>query len=217
MSPSCISSIYFFPPGIPGQIIMFEFMNKIMVEVYKVLFDEKVPRVLDEMKSTLQPSTESCSGDWFLYKELIVVRVYRYTGPPYKLPTFMTPRIFALEFIRQRLCSKEEHFGAFKKSTDVKFPFKIDPFIFKNKATLNIVENLLEAMEFHKMKRLNYDPRQIILQRRQQNKNKAFEHQSMEGMDKLVNLLEFEEGCEGVKEEIIEVGEKEGNDLAIIV
>ena len=39
----------------------------------------------------------------------------------------------------------------------------------------------------------------------------------MEGMDKIVNLLEFEEGCEGVKEEIIDAGEEKGNNLAIIV
>ena len=87
------------------------------------------------------------------------------------------------------MCLEEEHFGAFKKSSDVKFPFKIDPFVFKIKVSLNIVENLLEAMEFHKMKRLNYDPRQIILQRRQQNKNKAFEHQSVEGMDEIIFFL----------------------------
>ena len=108
-----------------------------------------------------------------------------------------------LEFIRQRLCSEEEHFGAFKKSSNVKFPFKIDPFIFKNKVALNIVGNLLEAMEFQKMERINYDPTKITSQRRKKNKNKAFEHKSVEGMDKIVNLLEFEEDCEGVKEEII--------------
>ena len=65
---------------------------------------------------------------------------------------------------------------------------------------MNIVEKILEAMEFEKMERLNYDPRQTISQRRQQNKNKAFEHQSVERMDKIVNLLEFEEDYEGVKE-----------------
>ena len=72
-------------------------------------------------------------------------------------------------------------------------------------------------MEFKKIERLNYDPRKIISQIRQQNKNKAFEHQSMEGMDKIVNLLEFEEDCEGLEEEIIEVGEEKGNELDIIV
>ena len=36
-------------------------------------------------------------------------------------------------------------------------------------------------------------------------------------MDKIVNLLEFKEDCEGVKEEIIDASEEKGNDLAIIV
>ena len=93
------------------------------------------------------------------------------------------------------MCSEQEHFGSFKNSSDVKFPFNIDPFILKNKATLNIVGKLLEAMEFQKTERLNYDPRQIISQRRQQNKNKAFKQQSVEGMDKIVNMLELEEDC----------------------
>ena len=56
-------------------------------------------------------------------------------------------------------------------------------------------------MEFHKMESINYDLRKIISQTRQQNKNKAFEHQSVECMDKILNLLEFEEDCEGFKEE----------------
>ena len=112
---------------------MFEFVNKITVEVYKILFDEKLPRVLDEMKSTFQPSLESCTRDCFLYKELNVVCVYGYTRPPYKLPAFLTPRIFALEFIRPRLCSEEENFGAFKKSSDVKFPFNINLSVLKEK------------------------------------------------------------------------------------
>ena len=101
---SNVSELHFintmFSPGLPGQINMFEFVNKIMEEVYIILFDENFPRVLDEMKSSLQPSEESCIGDWFLYKEFIVVHVYGYTGPPYKLPVFLTPRIFVLEFIR---------------------------------------------------------------------------------------------------------------------
>ena len=80
--------------------------------------------------------------DSYLYKEFIVVHVYGYTIPPYKLLAFYTPIIFALEFIEQRLFSVEDHLGAFKKTFNVKFPFKIGPFIFKTKYVLNIVENL---------------------------------------------------------------------------
>ena len=36
-------------------------------------------------------------------------------------------------------------------------------------------------------------------------------------MDKIVNLLEFEEDCEGVKEKIIEAGEWKGDYLDLTV
>ena len=52
-----------FAPGIPGQINMFEFVNKIMVDIDIIMYDEKFPRVLDQMKSTLHPTLESCTGD----------------------------------------------------------------------------------------------------------------------------------------------------------
>ena len=80
---SNVSELHFiniiFFPEVPGKINMFEFVNKIMVEVFKIFFDEKLPGVLDEMKCTLKPSTESCIGDWFLYMEFIVVCFYGYT------------------------------------------------------------------------------------------------------------------------------------------
>ena len=60
--------------------------------------------------------------------------------------------------MRQRLCAEEEQFGAFKKSSDVKFPLKVGPFIFKNKSSLLVIEKLLEVMDFQKEEKMNYDP-----------------------------------------------------------
>ena len=51
---------------LPKQINMFEFANSIMWEMYKMLFDEDLPRVLDEMKCLMQSSPEDQVGDWFL-------------------------------------------------------------------------------------------------------------------------------------------------------
>ena len=79
---------------------MFEFVNTIMAEIYKLLFDDVLQRVLEDMRLMLQYSLEDRTGDWFLYKEFTVLRVYGFTGEPYRLPTFLTPRIFALEFMR---------------------------------------------------------------------------------------------------------------------
>ena len=118
-----------FSPDFPKQISMFEFANSIMLEIYKMWFDEVLPRVLEEMKCMMQHSPEDRVRDWFLYKDSTILRIYGFTGEPYKLPAFLTPRIFALEFMRQRLHSEEEHFGAFKKSSNIKFPLKVGPFI----------------------------------------------------------------------------------------
>ena len=75
---------------------MFEFVNTIMAEIYKILFDDVLPRVLEDMRIMLQSSSEDKIGDWFLHKEFTIIRVYGFTREPYRLPTFLTPRIFAL-------------------------------------------------------------------------------------------------------------------------
>ena len=90
---------------------MFEFVNSIMSKIYKLLFDEVLPRVFEEMKIMMQSSPEDRIGYWFLYKKFIVLRVYGFTREPYRLPAFLTPRIFALEYMRQILHAEEEHFG----------------------------------------------------------------------------------------------------------
>ena len=109
-----LSTIFSF--DFPKQINMFEFSNSIMSEIYKMLFNEVLHRVLEEMKCLMQSSPEDRVGDWFLYEDSTVLRIYGFTGEPYRLPAFLTPRIFALDFMRQRLYSEKEHFGAFKKS-----------------------------------------------------------------------------------------------------
>ena len=93
--------------------------------------------------------------------------MYGFTGEPYRLPAFLKPGIFALEFMRQRLYAKEEHFRAFKKSSNVKFPLKVGPFIFKNKSAMLVIEKLLQVMDFQKEEKVNYDPHHIISQRKQ--------------------------------------------------
>ena len=115
-----------------------------------MLFNEVLPHVLEEMKCLMQSSPEDRVGDWFLYKDCTILRIYGFTGEPYKLPAFLTPRFFALEFMRQRLHSEEEHFEAFKKYSNIKFPLKVGSFIFKNKGALVFIEKLLGSMEFQK-------------------------------------------------------------------
>ena len=79
---------------------MFEFVNTIMAEIFKMFFDDVLPRVLEDIRIMLQSSSEDRTRDWFLHKEFTVIRVYGFTGEPYRLPAFLTPRVFALEFMR---------------------------------------------------------------------------------------------------------------------
>ena len=100
------------------------------------------------MKEVLQFSFEKRIGDWFLMEEGTVIRVYGFFHPPYVLPTFLTPRIFALELIRQKLSVENDQFINFKKSSEIKFPWVVSPFIIKSKASLLVVEILLKEMRF---------------------------------------------------------------------
>ena len=69
------------------------------------------------MKESLQLSPERRLGDWFLSEHNIVIMVYGFANQPYVLPTLLTMRVFALEFIRQRIMVEDEHFPSFKKTS----------------------------------------------------------------------------------------------------
>ena len=81
----------------------FKYMNLFMEEVYKVFFEEKLPRVLPLMKEVLQFSPDRRIGDWFLLEEHTIILLYGFIHNPYILPAFLTPRVFSLELIRQKL------------------------------------------------------------------------------------------------------------------
>ena len=81
-------------------------------------------------------------------EEGTIIRVYVFVHPPYVLPTFLTPGIFSLKFIRKNLIVENEHFINFKKSSEIKFPWVISPFIIKSRVYFPMVEYLLKEMEF---------------------------------------------------------------------
>ena len=88
-----------------------------------MIFNARLPRVLEEMKTKLQLSPNIKTVDWFLYKDHIVIRVYGFIEAPYLLPSFLTPRFFGLEFIKQILQSEAKHFLEFQKS--IKFQIQL--------------------------------------------------------------------------------------------
>jgi hypothetical protein len=119
------------------RITMLIFINKVMSRVYILIFNTIMPRVLDDMRNYLQPNLENRVGDWVLFMHSMVIWVYGFHESPYLLPIFLTPRVFALEFIRQRIISKTENFLKLHKASNLNFPFIIGPFIFKTRSFLS--------------------------------------------------------------------------------
>jgi len=66
------------------------------------------------------------------------------------------------------------------------------PLVIKGKSYPPIVEKLLKVMNFQGEKIIYY-PHQIISQRRQKNKNEPYEHQIVEGLDKMANMENFDQ------------------------
>ena len=90
------------------------FVNEFASRVYFLIFEANYPRVPHHCQVYLHPQAKNQIGDWFLYHDYTMIRVYGFEEQPYKLPFFVTPRIFALEVLRQRLHSDELHFSSKK-------------------------------------------------------------------------------------------------------
>jgi hypothetical protein len=167
---------------------MLIFINKIMSKVYSLIFGSDLPRVLEEMKSFLQPNLESRVRDWMMFIQFTVIWVYGYQEGPSLLLVFLTPIIFSLEFIRKRIISEIEHFLKTHKASNLKFPFMIGPFVVKNKSCLLQIQAKFNEFGFTQLQGRKYDPHQIISKRMMMSKLGPYEHEHVKGFDKLANL-----------------------------
>jgi hypothetical protein len=73
------------------RITMLIFINKIMSRVYSIIFNTELPRVLVEMKSSVQTNPENRMGDWIFFMHSTVIWVYGYEEGPHLFPVFLTP------------------------------------------------------------------------------------------------------------------------------
>lgn len=124
------------------------FVNEFASMVFFLIFEVNYPRVPQHFQVYLHPQHENQIGDWFSYHDYTVIRVYGCEDPPYKLPVFLTPRIFALEVLRQRLHSDELHFSSKKQTTNLKFAIIVGPFIVKNKEAIELIDYIMSCFSF---------------------------------------------------------------------
>ena len=80
----------------PGLVIIddmtmnyYEFMKFLMAEIYHIFFQERLPKVLPEMKEMLQLSPSKMIGYWFLTEFETIIRLYGFLHQPYVLPSFL--------------------------------------------------------------------------------------------------------------------------------
>ena len=78
-----------------------------------------------------------------------------------------------MELIRKRLIVETEYFLNFYKSTKIRFPWVVGPFIIKNNDSLSMIENFLKNMGFLTEAAINYDPLSHYLNQKTCSKNKA--------------------------------------------
>jgi hypothetical protein len=137
-----------------------------MSKVYSLISNTSLPRVLDDIRSYLQPNPKKRVEDWVLFIHSTVIRFYGWHESPYLFPIFLTPRIFSLEFIRKRNISEAEHFLKLHISSNLKFSVVIGPFIVKSRSCLYQFQANLAEFGFAQLQGRRYDPHQIISKRR---------------------------------------------------
>ena len=155
---------------------LFWYINQFLPLLYTLRHDITPPRVIPEMVQELQETPELATGDWFLYEDHTVIRVYGFSGRPYKLPAFLTLRIFALEYIRQKLACDEQHFIDRKLPKTFRIPTELGPFLVKNQQALSVVEERLNKMKFQAAGPWRYDPKGILFRLRNPGKQPGSEN-----------------------------------------
>jgi hypothetical protein len=73
------------------------------------------PRISVSYQQKLQLHPSLRIGDWFLFNEFTVIRIYGFELEPYQLPIYIPPRLFSLEYCRQRLMIDQLYFVSKKK------------------------------------------------------------------------------------------------------
>jgi hypothetical protein len=164
------------------------FINKVMSKVYTLIFNTNLPRVLDDRGSIYNQIKKkglgtrycSCIQQWSGFMVFM--------NPPIFYLFFPMPKVFSLEFIRQIIISKTKHFLKFHKASNLKFPFIIGPFIVKTRSCLSHIQSNIKEFGFSQLQGRIYDPNQIISKRILMKKHAPYEHEHVDGFDKLANL-----------------------------
>lgn len=113
--------------------------------------------------------------------------VYGCELPPYKLPKYLPVRIFAMEYLRERLNANEVHFVATRKKSQFKLKAQVGPFICNIRAAGEEADKLLKEMKFGLSFIWSYDHSGVISKLRVENKFTPYHHIARPEIEKYKN------------------------------
>jgi hypothetical protein len=164
-----------------------KYIDQFMSKAYQIIYNEVPPRIIPECNKLLQLSPDKRVGDWYLFENYTETRVYGSELRPFLLSTFLTPRIFSLEFIRQRLNYDEIHFLSRKYKASFKLKKEVGPFIFNTKSTLQVTTKILSTMVFSQGGPWKCDPHYFISSKRISHGQNPYQHQQKSQVELLAN------------------------------
>ena len=175
-----------------------EFTYKKFIELFvhpsiNLMSSTPVRRISEEIFKELQFIDQATTGDWYCYQNYIEIRVYGYELPPYKLPKYLPIRIFALEYLRQRLDVDEVHFVAAKNKSQFKLKAQVGPFICNTRVAGEEANEPLKEMKFALNFSWLYDPLGVISKLRVENKLTPYHHIPRPEIEQFKNQLEWTE------------------------
>jgi hypothetical protein len=107
---------------------------------------------------------------------------------PFKLPIFLTMRMFSLELIRKILNVDEIHFIPRRKKTNFKPKREVGPFIVHSRSTLQVLETMLQELGLEQRKSWKYDPLWVINNKRMELYISTYKHQIKPKLEHIINL-----------------------------
>ena len=75
------------------------FVDKFLFFTHEIFFIKKLERMPLEFRKPLQMSPKVKVGDWYLYKDYIIIMIYGVEVQPYIFLVYLLPHIFALEHV----------------------------------------------------------------------------------------------------------------------
>lgn len=188
------SSIFHYRSGLPYTYN--EFIYLFIHLAVSLLLSSPPPRLTDEMHRILQLSKVYSIGDWYFYQHHKVIRIYGCELAPYRLPSYVPMRLFALEYFRQFGYADVLHFSSKGKKAQLKVRNQLGPFIYnKREEAWQEADMMLGRLGLHtSFIWAPYDPNHFISLRRIRYRLASYDRVKLPHIEQYANQLEWREG-----------------------